>query len=151
MTDPAERQAQQLTDPGETTDQTDRGGLDDVGDLYAGSVVINTQEMGRAVRFWVRALGYRLRGAEVDPAWNVLVDPAGHKFPLSLQLTDRAPAEPVRLHLDLYTAEQERQIERLVGLGATRAPEWVYPAESNFVVLRDPDGNEFCVIDQPTV
>ena len=53
------------------------------------------------------------------------------------------------MHLDLYPGEQDRHVERLVKLGATRVESWPYPAGADFVVLRDPDGNEFCVIDHP--
>jgi hypothetical protein len=66
---------------------------------------------------------------------------------VSLQLTDETPNQPVRVHLDLYTDEQDRQVRRLVGLGATRVEDWPYPEDPDFVVLRDPDGNEFCIID----
>ena len=66
---------------------------------------------------------------------------------MSLQKAESPPKEPVRLHLDLYTDEQERHVSRLVGLGATRVDAWRYPSDADFVVLRDPDGNEFCVID----
>jgi hypothetical protein len=38
-------------------------------------------------------------------------------------------------------------VRRLVDLGATRVEDWPYPDDADFVVLRDPDGNEFCVID----
>jgi len=50
-----------------------------------------------------------------------------------------------RLHLDLYTEDQEAEVERLLRLGAKRyrAPE---PGE-DFVVLEDPEGNLFCVVD----
>jgi hypothetical protein len=51
------------------------------------------------------------------------------------------------LHLDLYTDEQARHVDRLVGLGASRVEDRPYPDDAYFVVLRDPDGNEFCVID----
>jgi hypothetical protein len=54
--------------------------------------------------------------------------------------------ETAPVHIDLYTSEREQQIDRLVALGATRADPWFYPAEHQFVVLRDPDGNEFSVI-----
>ena len=53
------------------------------------------------------------------------------------------------MHLDLYTSEPARHVERLVTLGATRVDEWRYPDDAVFVVLRDPDGNEFCFIDHP--
>jgi catechol 2,3-dioxygenase-like lactoylglutathione lyase family enzyme len=119
----------------------------DVGDLHLATVVVNVQDMRRAVDFWCAALGYRQREAEMDPRFVMLVHPDGRHLPVSLQLADASPREPVPLHLDLYTNEQARHVERLVALGATRVDEWPYPADADFVVLRDPDGNEFCVID----
>lgn len=77
----------------------------------------------------------------------MLVDPAGRQPSVSLQLAEDPAKEPVRVHLDLYTAEQDHHVERLVMLGATRVDEWPYPDDADFIVLRDPDGNEFCVID----
>jgi hypothetical protein len=79
----------------------------------------------------------------------MLVDPDQRRLPVSLQLTDSPPQEPVRIHLDLYTSEQARHVDRLVNLGATRAEDWPYPQNADFVVMRDPDGNEFCIIDHP--
>jgi catechol 2,3-dioxygenase-like lactoylglutathione lyase family enzyme len=122
-------------------------GSDGVGDLHVATVVINVQDMRRAVDFWSAALGYRPREGEPDPEFVMLVDPERRHIPVSLQLTDAPPREPVRVHLDLYTDAQERHVERLVGLGATRVTDWPYPDDADFVVLRDPDGNEFCVID----
>jgi catechol 2,3-dioxygenase-like lactoylglutathione lyase family enzyme len=118
-----------------------------IGDLHLATVVVNVQDMRRAVDFWTAALGYERREQEWDPEFVMLVDPAGRRLPVSLQLADSAPKEPVRVHLDLYTREQARHIERLVGLGATRVEDWPYPKDADFIVLRDPDGNEFCVID----
>ena len=123
----------------------------DIGDLHLGTVVVNVQDMERAVAFWESALGYRRRDAAWNPRFMTLVDPAGRRSALSLQLTDAPPGEPVRLHLDLYTAEQDRHVRRLVALGASEVEDWPYPDDPDFVVLRDPDGNEFCVIDQPAV
>jgi len=117
------------------------------GDLHLATVVVNVQDMRRAVDFWCAALGYRQREAEMDPRFVMLVHPEGARLPVSLQLADAPPREPVRVHLDLYTSEQDRHVERLVGLGATRVTDWPYPDDPDFVVLRDPDGNEFCVID----
>ncbi len=122
-------------------------GPDDVGDLHLATVVVNVSDMERAVGFWSAALGYRPREGGWDPEFMMLVDPSGRRTPVSLQLTDRPPAEPVRVHLDLYTSDQDRHVHRLVGLGATVAEKWAYPEDPDFVVLRDPDGNEFCVID----
>ena len=120
-----------------------------IGDLHLGTVVINVQDMSRAVDFWTAALGYVRREQDWDPEFMMLVDPAGRQLPVSLQLTDSPPKEPVRVHLDLYTSGQARHVERLAKLGAARVDEWPYPEGADFVVMRDPDGNEFCVIDHP--
>jgi catechol 2,3-dioxygenase-like lactoylglutathione lyase family enzyme len=119
------------------------------GDLHLGTVVINVQDMHRAVDFWTAALGYVQREQDRDPEFMMLVDPAGRRLPVSVQLADSPPKEPVRVHLDLYTSEQARHVERLARLGATRVDEWPYPDGADFIVMRDPDGNEFCVIDHP--
>ena len=118
-----------------------------VGDLHVATVVVNVQDMERAVAFWEAALGYQRREADGYAGMTLLVDPQRRRLPVSLQITDTEPQEPVRVHLDLYTDEQERQVQRLVQLGATVVDEWPYPEDADFVVLRDPDGNEFCVID----
>jgi catechol 2,3-dioxygenase-like lactoylglutathione lyase family enzyme len=62
---------------------------------------------------------------------------------------DRAPAKRTGkrgwIHLDLYTPNQADVVKRLVNLEAARCP-WVYPPGADYVVLEDPDGNLFCVI-----
>ena len=120
---------------------------DSVGDLHVGTVVVNVQHMRRAVDFWSAVLGYRPRESSWDPDFMMLEHPDGRRLPVSLQRTDVPPREPVRLHLDLYTSDQARHVQRLVGLGATRVDDWPYPDDADFVVLRDTEGNEFCVID----
>ena len=118
-----------------------------MGDLHLATVVVNVQDMERAVSFWCAALGYQPREETLDPGFMMLVDPEGRHLPVSLQKADEPPNEPVRLHLDLYTDDQARHVARLVELGATQVVDWRYPDDADFVVLRDPDGNEFCVID----
>ena len=118
-----------------------------VGDLHLATVVVNVQDMQRAVEFWSSVLGYRPREEQWDDEFMMLVPDEGRGLPVSLQLTDSLPKEPVTVHLDLYTNEQARHVDRLVSLGATRVEDWPYPDDADFVVLRDPDGNEFCVID----
>jgi catechol 2,3-dioxygenase-like lactoylglutathione lyase family enzyme len=145
MADPSAPSTGRVADPAAAMTPRDES----VGDLWLATVVVNVQDMERAVRFWTAALGYRQRKETWDPEFMMLVDPAGRGTPVSLQLTDSPPREPVRVHLDLYTSEQARQVERLVRLGASRVERWPYPEDADFVVLRDPEGNEFCVIDHP--
>lgn len=125
------------------------GIAESAGDLLLGTVVINVQDMERAVEFWTAALGYARREQDFDPEFMMLTGPEGRQLPMSLQLADGPPKEPVRVHLDLYASEQARHVERLVTLGATRVDEWPYPDDADFIVRRDPEGNEFCVIDHP--
>src|SRR5947208_1126714 len=99
----------------------------EVGDLRLATVVVNVRDMERAVRFWSQVLGYRPRDADGDAEFTVLVDPVGRGAAVSLQITDRPPAGPARVHLDLYTREQKRHVDRLVALGATRVQDWPYP------------------------
>src|SRR5437016_9497849 len=86
----------------------------------------------------------------VDPQTDfvVLTDPRRRWANLSLQVSDEPKRGRNRLHLDLYTQDQEAEVARLEALGATRLP-WRYDPGDDFVVLADPDGNEFCVIQSP--
>jgi len=111
--------------------------------LYVGSTVINTADVERASAFWTAVLGYVVHHA--DATFAVLTNPTRRWSNVSLQLTDEPKRDRNRLHLDLYTADQDGEVARLEGLGATRVP-WEYPPDPDFVVLADPDGNEFCVI-----
>ena len=111
--------------------------------LYIGSTVINVADLDRAMRFWTAALGYVVRNS--DPTFAVLTDPKRRWSNVSLQLSDAPKQGRNRVHLDLYTPNQHGEVARLEGLGAQQIP-WEYPPDADFVVLSDPDGNEFCVI-----
>ncbi len=112
--------------------------------LYVGSTVINTTEVEKGIAFWTAALGYVVRH-HPDATFAVLTDPRRRWSNVSLQLTEEPKTDTNRLHLDLYSTDQHSEVARLEGLGATRVP-WEYPPDADFVVLADPDGNEFCVI-----
>jgi catechol 2,3-dioxygenase-like lactoylglutathione lyase family enzyme len=102
-----------------------------------GAIVLNVSDTRRAGDFWSQALGYH-RGA--NPDFLLPGEDGGPR--LHLDETDRT-------HLDLWAAnenEQLAEVERLEALGATRV-EWDYPEDADFVVLADPDGNLFCVIN----
>ena len=81
----------------------------------------------------------------------ILVPTSGTGQRISINLSDQAPPDVPHVHLDLYAgdhADQEAEVERLIGLGAERVDWPHYPDEEHdFVVLADPDGNRFCVID----
>jgi hypothetical protein len=111
-----------------------------------GSIVIHCHQFDRMLAFWQSALYYVPREPVTD-GWVVLRDPSGKAPNLSLQARDRRAERRSWLHLDLYTAARDREVERLVGLGAKRYP-WRYKPQDDFVVLEDPDGNLFCVVQK---
>lgn len=113
--------------------------------LKIGSVVIRCYEYDRMLAFWQAALGYVPRGPVKDD-WVVLRDPAGAGPNISLdRAREKRAGKRSWLHLDLYTNDQKGEVERLLALGAKPYP-WRYPHDSDYVVLEDPDGNLFCVV-----
>jgi hypothetical protein len=96
--------------------------------------------------FWQEALRYVPREPPEDD-WVVLRDPDGQDVNVSLQVVPEKRVGKNRLHLDLYTTDQMGEVERLLALGATRSSPTTRP-EEDFIVLEDPEGNLFCVIDK---
>jgi len=119
--------------------------------LSVGTVVIGVEDLHRAVAFWTNALGYRTkREVEPDDDFMILVPTSGTGTHLALDVSESPVQRYPRIHLDLYAddaADQAAEIERLIALGATRVDWDRYPADPDFVVLADTEGNPFCVID----
>ena len=114
--------------------------------LFVGSTVVNTHDIERGIAFWTAALGYVVRDA--DEKFAVLADPNRPWSNLSLQLTDEEKRGRNRVHLDLYTQDRDGEVKRLESLGARQIP-WEYEPDHDHIVMADPDGNEFCVIQSP--
>ncbi|WP_278103104.1 VOC family protein [Microbacterium proteolyticum] len=114
--------------------------------LVIGSIVIRVDDLHAQIRFWSAALGYTVR-EPIDDDFALLqaADGAGPNLSLDAQRSERVL--PPRIHLDLYADDQAAELRRLVGLGATEV-EWDgRPADADYVILQDPEGNRFCVID----
>src|SRR5215831_12369386 len=106
--------------------------------MKIGSIDIHCYDFDHTVAFWQAAVHYVPREPAKD-GWVVLRDPEGKGPNLSFQGRDRRPRSRSWLHLDLYTADQAPDVERLVALGARRYP-WRYRAGDDFIVLEDPGG-----------
>jgi catechol 2,3-dioxygenase-like lactoylglutathione lyase family enzyme len=112
--------------------------------LRIGSIVWGVRDVPRAIQFWCKALRYKpLRKPSND--WAILVPNEGDGQQMAITIVSSDPETHQRHHLDLYASNREAEVERLLGLGATRV-EWRYPDGADYVVLADPDGNKFCVI-----
>lgn len=115
-----------------------------------GTIVLGVDDAPRAVAFWTAALDYVPRPGCVSDDWAILEPRQGPGVALAIDQVSTAAEPYPRTHLDLYAAdadEQGAEVDRLIGLGATRVDWDRYPEDPDFVVLADPDGNRFCVID----
>jgi catechol 2,3-dioxygenase-like lactoylglutathione lyase family enzyme len=118
--------------------------------IRLGTIVLGADDVNRAVAFWSSVLGYRpVRFPDAEDDFTILVPPSGEGTRVALHRSGTAPEQRPRAHLDLVVddaSEQVDEVERLIGLGASRVP-WDYPSDPDFVVLADPEANRFCVVD----
>jgi predicted enzyme related to lactoylglutathione lyase len=114
--------------------------------IRVGSIVLRVDDLKRQTEFWGAALGYVRRDDDNDDF--VLLRPKDGVGPnLSLDRVDSTVQVPPRIHLDLYTEDQAGEIERLIALGATEVHWDKRPPDADYVILADPEGNRFCVVD----
>ena len=76
----------------------------------------------------------------------VLAPASGEGPNISLGVSATPVQEQPRVHLDLYTGDADAEVNRLLGLGASRVDWPDYPPNADFVVLADTEGNRFCVV-----
>ena len=113
--------------------------------LRPGNIVLSSPAPARLLEFWAALTGYVRR--ELFGPYTGLRDPTGAGPNLTFQETPApaAPTAPARCHIDLYVAEPDKEAQRAVGLGATVVRR-VAEGDVHWVVLADPDGNEFCFV-----
>jgi predicted enzyme related to lactoylglutathione lyase len=106
--------------------------------VQIGNVCVDTNDLGRASDFWKAVTGYSVSSSDETTVY--FEDPDKKAVGLSLQLVPEKRQGKNRLHLDFFTDELEKEVERIKGLGATEVAKY-----DGWVVLNDLDGNEFCV------
>ncbi|MFI5907896.1 VOC family protein [Dactylosporangium sp. NPDC051541] len=109
---------------------------------------LDVHDVSLMARFWSQALGYDIEPGDDGDAHLRPRDGDGSEDGLSvwLQPTSAVKAGKNRDHPDLRAdGPVEDEVERLLGLGATRA-DVGQRGDEGFVVLRDPEGNEFCLL-----
>jgi predicted enzyme related to lactoylglutathione lyase len=109
-------------------------------------LVLDCTDPERLAAFWAPALGYASLGAA--GAYVVLVPERGSGPKLLLQRVPEPKTVKNRMHLDIETADVDAEAARLETLGAHRLrTELVQEHGTSWVVMADPEGNEFCVCD----
>ena len=108
------------------------------------SVTIDCADPLRLARFWADLLGLRVRLRE--SRYVALTRPPTVTPELVFQPVPEAKAGKVRLHLDIGVRDLDRARARAIALGARPADDLDDPDDDSLTVLRDPEGNEFCLI-----
>lgn len=109
--------------------------------IRVGSTVLNCADLETMTDFWIRALDLVPSSREPEDEFRVL---RGERVNISLQLARTPVTARDQMHLDLYSDDPSAQVERLLALGAAKVRGHEDP-DDTYVVLRDPEGNEFCI------
>ena len=105
-------------------------------------IVVDADDPHRLARWWAEALGYVIVHESPD---EVEIRRSPDELPGLLFLAGPDPKTVKnRLHIDLRPEDQEAEVERLVDMGARPAD--IGQGDVSWVVLADPEGNEFCVL-----
>jgi catechol 2,3-dioxygenase-like lactoylglutathione lyase family enzyme len=114
--------------------------------LRVGSIVIRVDDLERQKAFWSAALDYVPRPGDADD-FALLRPRSGVGPNVSLDRVRSDLQIPPRIHLDLYAEDQTAEVARLIALGASEVHWDKRPPDADYVILADPEGNRFCVID----
>jgi predicted enzyme related to lactoylglutathione lyase len=105
-------------------------------------VIVDSSDPEGLGRWWASALGWVIVNGDPE---EFEIRAAPDRMPgLLFARVPEPKTTKNRLHLDLRPDDQEAEVARLVDLGATYAD--VGQGDETWVVLADPEGNEFCVL-----
>jgi hypothetical protein len=116
-------------------------------DIRIQCVVVDADDCELLARFWSEALGWRIT-YQSEKEWAIEPPEGSPEADVSpdilfVKVPDRKVVKN-RLHLDLRPADQQAQVDRMIDLGARRVD--IGQGEVSWVVMADPEGNEFCVL-----
>ena len=105
-------------------------------------VVVDAVDSVMLGRWWADALGWVVLNEAAD---EFEIRPTADRVPgLIFEPVEEGKGGKNRLHLDFRPDDQQAEVERLLSLGARHAD--VGQGQQSWVVLADPEGNEFCVL-----
>jgi predicted enzyme related to lactoylglutathione lyase len=114
--------------------------------IRVGSIVIRVDDLQLQLAFWTAALDYVAREDDSDD-FKLLRPRNGVGPNVSLDKVHSKLQIPPRIHLDLYAEDQAAEVARLKALGATDVHWDKKPRDADYIILADPEGNRFCVVD----
>ncbi|QZY28439.1 VOC family protein [Nocardioides coralli] len=115
--------------------------------MFLENLVFDATDPRRLGRFWEAVVGGHVLTDQPGIYETRLAVPEGPVLDLCFQPVPNPPSEPVRLHVDVLGGErQTEEVERLLGLGASHLD--IGQGDVPWVVLADPEGNPFCVMEE---
>ena len=106
------------------------------------TVVVDSHDPAALARFWLAVLDWTIFYEGDD---GVFITKPDQSFPgIGFVPVSEPKATKNRLHIDLAPDDQAAEVERIVALGATKVD--IGQGDVGWVVLADPEGNEFCVL-----
>jgi predicted enzyme related to lactoylglutathione lyase len=109
-------------------------------------LVLDCADPRALAEFWAPALGYNNVGSA--GSYVILLPAEGEGPQLLLQRVPEAKATKNRMHFDIHVAEIEDEADRLEKLGARRVQaDALLEHGTHWILMADPEGNEFCVCD----
>jgi Glyoxalase-like domain len=107
-------------------------------------LIVDSRDPRRLAEFWAAVLDYRV--VDADDEGVEIAGPDGSGPTLLFLRVPEPKTVKNRLHIDVNPTDRDRdaEVERVLSLGARRAD--VGQGEQRWVVLSDPEGNEFCVL-----
>jgi predicted enzyme related to lactoylglutathione lyase len=106
------------------------------------TVVVDAHDPAALARFWAAVLDWKIFYETPD---EVVITKDDKTFPgLVFVPVPESKTVKNRLHIDLNPDDQEAEVERVVGLGASVVD--IGQGEVAWTVLADPEGNEFCIL-----
>ncbi len=115
--------------------------------LSINTLTVDARDPAAQASFWAAALDWHVVGEADD---HRLIVPthdrtaAPHAIPVLFFRNEDAKSVKNRWHFDLVPDDRDAEVERLEGLGARRVD--IGQGEVSWVVMADPEGNEFCVM-----
>jgi len=108
-------------------------------------IVIDCADPESLAAFWSAVTGYELQAS--SDRWAAIVGEGTRDICIAFQRVPEGKVTKNRVHIDLSATDETQEAARIEALGATRL--WVSEKPDDaFVVLADPEGNEFCVVRQ---
>ena len=109
-----------------------------------GEIVIDVADLGISGMFWSRVLGVEI--SSMDEQYLVL-HPQSNGPALILQKVSVRKQGKNRVHIDIRVEDVDAALIQIEALGGRKLKVVVDPRE-RFIVVTDPDGNEFCLVEE---